>query len=1146
MKPAKPLFMKTYGKQNGKQKRELSAWDSLQNRKQVFDSTSEDLSAQEVLKTARIRRKNRNLVKTKAPARPTIEDEENVFPQPEPPSCKKTTARKIQGTGREVRSAKRKAMLNLFESSDEENIGPSTLIPQPSLRRKPRAKKTQLCSDKTTQSSNEKAKLSASVTSEGESSAATWNNVQQSNTVQKDSDVHVPFADHYVSHRRCTISACPRPLKAPLHILNSSEEFTSGRGSSQIIRSSKRKISPSFLDLSRDNSVNAAGFPGFATNLLQELSSSESTEQSLGPCSRKPIFCSTPSAASLSQKVKQKRFDPISSPPAMSLSFIGPGSTFQQALGSPEQSAPSISSNETPPVVAQIKKPSQSRHEESAYQIFKRLKSTCERTNSSGAAKSQSEEQQTQDSQELPSDICIDSDTSSYYMSAIGEPEWLLDPLKKKCLTQLCTVRLEKFEYLALTQVFGEAICLSCMDSLLSQQDKEHSHPQVISDTTDQTESHVHDAVFMTDSKRMEHSLSDGCKRSMNKPTLDVSSEFKCLTNSHRDLVGELQVQKTTEDLSTVTKNKCAFSTINLSLEASLSGNDSPNSSIAVLQSQPDQLDSEEQAEALAKVLKEKCLNDKHTVKIKKMSVTEIKGYLQDVENRKKLSVGPKEKKRRRLTKRTGTSRKACVSGLSVSRWKNKDVFRSNFAHGGGTTSVDCSISELIPSQQRQPVEQFGYEILSSTPGKDINLSSLLTEASPGTHAWRRLKAALSVHRKVMLTPRTPCRGSTVGLGLGLTEVSQDAFASPLQTPRSRHLHSQRLSFDSKHVSGNDNLLDAEKVYAECGQQGPLAWEQCILPQRMKQCLKIGEGTFGEVFCTSNEKGDTVALKVIPVEGSVKVNGEEQKSFAEILHEIIISKELSSLKEKQENQTHGFIGLHDLHCVRGCYPPDFLKAWDKFDQQRNSENDRPDFFAKDQLFLILEFEFGGSDLENSNGTLKSLLVAKSILQQVTAALSVAEQELHFEHRDLHWGNVLVKNTMQKSSSFTLNGRVHHVETKGVLVRIIDYSLSRLEIDELTVSCDISMDEELFMGQGDYQFEIYRIMRRENGNNWTSYNPHTNVLWLHYLCSKLLFMKYCGSGGKHAKAVREELTCFYENVLQYSSATEVLQNCPLFR
>ena len=59
-----------------------------------------------------------------------------------------------------------------------------------------------------------------------------------------------------------------------------------------------------------------------------------------------------------------------------------------------------------------------------------------------------------------------------------------------------------------------------------------------------------------------------------------------------------------------------------------------------------------------------------------------------------------------------------------------------------------------------------------------------------------------------------------------------------------------------------DELSDAEKVYAECGQPKALAWEACLPPGRMKLCKKIGEGTFGEVFTTTNSTGDTVALKV--------------------------------------------------------------------------------------------------------------------------------------------------------------------------------------------------------------------------------------------------------------------------------------------
>ena len=50
-------------------------------------------------------------------------------------------------------------------------------------------------------------------------------------------------------------------------------------------------------------------------------------------------------------------------------------------------------------------------------------------------------------------------------------------------------------------------------------------------------------------------------------------------------------------------------------------------------------------------------------------------------------------------------------------------------------------------------------------------------------------------------------------------------------------------------------------------------------------------------------------------------------------------------------------------------------------------------------------------------------------------------------RDLHWGNVLVKTTKAKKGTFLLDGTNHSLETKGVLVHIIDFSLSRLQIGQ---------------------------------------------------------------------------------------------------
>ncbi|XP_071003017.1 uncharacterized protein [Oncorhynchus clarkii lewisi] len=520
---------------------------------------------------------------------------------------------------------------------------------------------------------------------------------------------------------------------------------------------------------------------------------------------------------------------------------------------------------------------------------------------------------------------------------------------------------------------------------------------------------------------------------------------------------------------------------------------------------------------------------------------------------RRKVGGAPKE--RRSVSReRPATSRKVCVSGVSVSRWGRRDGAPNSRAAPPPGRAGDCSITELLSAQHTHGVPILSGSMVLGTPvrGNRLHLSSLLVNLTPETHTWSRLKAALSLHRKTkaFLTPKRPLyllSSPEAELGVGLEAELGDVSQKLFSTPRPPNLRSTIQGSTPLSVYSLDGeLSDDQKVFVECNQTGPLGFQDCLPAARMKLCRKIGEGTFGEVFSTTNTSGDAVALKIIPVEGCDQVNGEEQKTFGEILHEIIISKELSSLKEKKHNQTTGFIGLKDLHCVKGCYPPSLLKAWDSFNTQRGSENDRPDFFNEEQLFLILEFEFGGSDLENSNGQLASVMVSKSILHQVTAALAVAEQELCFEHRDLHWGNVLVQSTKEKEGRFLLNGTNHSLETRGVSVRIIDYSLSRLEIDGLTVSCDISEDEELFQGHGDLQFDIYRLMRQENGNKWGDYQPHSNVLWLHYLSSKLLTMTYKSRGGRGVKQARLDLQRFHDDVLTFRSASDILYNCGLFQ
>lgn len=96
--------------------------------------------------------------------------------------------------------------------------------------------------------------------------------------------------------------------------------------------------------------------------------------------------------------------------------------------------------------------------------------------------------------------------------------------------------------------------------------------------------------------------------------------------------------------------------------------------------------------------------------------------------------------------------------------------------------------------------------------------------------------------------------------------------------------------------------------------------------------------------------------------------------------------------------------------------------------------------------------------------------------QIALTLAVAEKKFEFEHRDLHWGNILIAPTTEKFVEFRFDGKVIKLLTHGVKATIIDYSLSRMVYDGAVLYDNLARDEELFQSTGDYQFDIYRLMR----------------------------------------------------------------------
>ncbi|QRV73256.1 Serine/threonine-protein kinase [Ceratobasidium sp. AG-Ba] len=249
---------------------------------------------------------------------------------------------------------------------------------------------------------------------------------------------------------------------------------------------------------------------------------------------------------------------------------------------------------------------------------------------------------------------------------------------------------------------------------------------------------------------------------------------------------------------------------------------------------------------------------------------------------------------------------------------------------------------------------------------------------------------------------------------------------------------------------------------------------------------KIGEASYSEVFGLGG-----VVVKVVPLKMEGPVADMEGPSVSEMED---VEKEISVTRAMGEIQD-GFIKLVRAHVVRGSYPQELLGLWDAYKREYGSESIRPDSFSPSQLYALLILPDGGPDLEHYTFVPRtSWRTAFSIFWQVAQTLARAESLVRFEHRDLHWGQILIQN-LPKSKS-------------RVKITLIDLGLSRMDTHTST-PWYTEPESEVFEGEGDYQFDVYRMMKAhcsDRGHSWAEYRPLTNVMWLHYLARQLLTAK----------------------------------------
>ncbi|KAJ3119136.1 Serine/threonine-protein kinase haspin [Physocladia obscura] len=281
---------------------------------------------------------------------------------------------------------------------------------------------------------------------------------------------------------------------------------------------------------------------------------------------------------------------------------------------------------------------------------------------------------------------------------------------------------------------------------------------------------------------------------------------------------------------------------------------------------------------------------------------------------------------------------------------------------------------------------------------------------------------------------------------------------------------SQKINQKNRHSFGGSKALNMmpeiqnEKastlndLLAACSQTKPSKFDNLV--------KKLGEATFSEVysFTTKENPQRFLAVKVMPfgaAQDELHVNGSPQISIHEVTQEVLITRTLSEFERSKD-----FNEDKQVNCPIGS-----------------------NFVELHQLFAIIILANGGTDLEHfkirpipttgvtpltplvaskirkaaasTNTVSKTWSMVRSILMQVILSIESAERELKFEHRDLHWGNILcavdsvyvgaTKRYFVKSKG---DGGSHwiDVDLEGVKVTIIDYTLSRCEyVDTLPVA-----------------------------------------------------------------------------------------------
>ncbi|KAI5465696.1 hypothetical protein BGZ63DRAFT_501062 [Mariannaea sp. PMI_226] len=328
---------------------------------------------------------------------------------------------------------------------------------------------------------------------------------------------------------------------------------------------------------------------------------------------------------------------------------------------------------------------------------------------------------------------------------------------------------------------------------------------------------------------------------------------------------------------------------------------------------------------------------------------------------------------------------------------------------------------------------------------------------------------------------------------------------------------------------------EATPEFQELGQEAELrvlTWDDVCPPGDIIE--KIAEASFAEVYRVSNERGTSI-IKVIrlpsPIKAQTKAQvrsglvDEEPHDESDVQGELQISEWLADIP--------GFVVYKERYVVRGKTTPALLDTHQKFQKKmKRQDPDRAQFYPSPSRYLddtrFLAVELGDAGVALEDWKLDSEAQLWDIFLLEAIAMARAEDLAMFEHRDLHEGNLCIK---QVKPPRKMGPRSHGTfGFSGLDITILDYGLSRAEdlsVDDAEpIAFDLERDLSLFTSTHAPQCKVYRQMRSfllradrkclppeahdipyaqgiDGPLSWSAFAPYTNVLWLAYLYEYLL-------------------------------------------